>query len=219
MIAPTRSRRSNAGPAQHRLAWLSRSSRAYVVTAPSSPLLADAMPHADWSDAYAVDIPADASRRDPQEWADAVFHAPPLWIQFLFGVRELLVRAMDIERADEHVFDTVARADEEAVLGVDQTHLGFRASVLVERHRVVVTTVVRFHNRRGAAYFALVRRVHPLIVRSMLARAARALASPTTTAPESCAGASTDQPNPGGFGVPAGASPCPPFSGAQSQEN
>ena len=158
---------------------LTRSPRPYLVPTPPSPLLADALPNYDWSDAYAVQIPASASRRDPQEWADAVFHAPPFWIRVLFVVREPLVRAVGIERADEHVFDTVAGAADEVLLGTDQGHLGFRVSVLVELDRVVVTTLVKFHNRRGAAYFALVRRVHPLVVRSMLARAARALVSQT----------------------------------------
>ncbi len=147
------------------------------VRVPNTPLLAHALPNADWSDAFAVPIPTEAPRRDPQEWADAVFHAPPAWIKVLFGVRELLVRVVGIERAGEHVFDTVSRTPDEVLLGVEQSHLGFRASVLVERDRVVVTTIVKFHNRRGAAYFALVRIVHPLILRSMLARAARSMAA------------------------------------------
>jgi hypothetical protein len=36
---------------------------------------------------------------------------------------------------------------------------------------VVVSTVVQLHNARGRAYFALVRLVHPLVVRAMLDRA------------------------------------------------
>ena len=212
-------RRQVAEHARHPLARLSRSPRAYGVPPLNSPLLADALPDADWSDAYAVGIPVEASRRDPQEWADAVFHAPPLWVQLLFGVRELLVRAVGVERGGEHVFDTVSRTDNEVLLGVDQSHLGFRASVLVEWDRVVVTTVVKFHNRRGAAYFAVVRTVHPLVVRSMLARAALALADPASRPSDSRAGASTHQPNSGGSGVTAGASQGAPSNGAGLQEN
>ncbi len=202
----------------HPFARLQRSPRAYGVPPPRSILLADALPDADWSDAYAVAIPAETPRRDPQEWADAVFHEPPLWIQILFGVRELLVRAVGIERGGEHVFETVSRSDDEVVLGVDQSHLGFRAAVLVERDRVVVTTVVKFHNRRGAAYSAVVRTVHPLIVRSMLARAALALADPARNASVGRAGASTHQTNPGGFGA-ADASQGAPSGGARTPEN
>ena len=68
-------------------------------------------------------------------------------------------------------------APDEVLLGADQSHLGFRASVLVERDRVVLSTVVELHNRRGRAYFALVRRLHPLVVRGMLARAAKKMAA------------------------------------------
>ncbi len=212
-------RRLVAEHAQHPFARLSRSPRAYGVPPLNSPLLADALPGADWSDAYAVGIPVEAPPRDPQEWADAVFHAPPTWIQLLFGVRELLVRAVGIERGGAHVFDTVSRRDDEVLLGVDQSHLGFRASVVVERDRVVVTTVVKFHNRRGAAYFAVVRTVHPLVVRSMLARAALALAGPASRPSGGRAGAGTCQPRSGGSGVTAGASQGAPSDGARIQEN
>jgi len=219
MITQTRSRQSGDEHAQHPFASLSRTPRAYLVAPPPSSPLGDALPHVDWSDAYAIGIPAGASRRDPEEWADAVFHAPPVWIQVLFGVRELLVRAVGIERGGAHVFDIVSRTADEVVLGVDQSHLGFRACVLVERHRVVVTTVVQFHNRRGVAYFALVRRVHTLIVRSMLARAARALADPAMKAADSCAGANTYQPHPDSSCTSADLPQRAPSNGAQPQEN
>jgi hypothetical protein len=35
------------------------------------------------------------------------------------------------------------------------------------------------HNRRGRLYSALVRRVHPVVVRTMLARAARTMTAST----------------------------------------
>ena len=178
MITRNQLQRSGAQQLQHRLVRRLPSPRPDLVSVPCSPLLAHALPFTDWSDAYAVPVPKEAPRHDAQEWADAVFHAPPLWIQVLFGVRELFVRAVGIERAGNHVFDTVSRTAGEVLLGVDQSHLAFRISVLVERDRVVVTTLVNVRNRRGAAYFTLVRKAHPLVVRSMLARAAHAMASP-----------------------------------------
>ncbi len=178
MTTQAQSRRSGVKHLQHRFVRRARSPRPCLVSLPRSPLLAHALPQTDWSDAYAVQVPRDAPRRNPQEWADAIFHAPPLWIKVLFGVRELLVRAVGIEQGGEHAFDTVSRTADEVLLGVDQRHLSFRASVLIERDRVVLTTLVQLRNRRGAAYFALVRRVHPIIVRSVLARAGRVMAGP-----------------------------------------
>ena len=162
----------------HRVVRPARSGRVYVTELPGTGLLEHALPFVDWSDAYAVDIPGNQRRRDPQEWADAVFRAPSPWVvRALFGARELLVRTVGIERGDRHVFDTVARTECEVLVGVDQGHLGFRSSVLVEVDRVVLSTVVELRNRRGRAYFGLVRRIHPMVVRRMLARAARTMAA------------------------------------------
>ena len=149
-----------------------------TVAVPPSPLLARALPSIDWSDAYAVSL-ADRPNGYPQEWADAIFRSPPLWVGLLFGVREVLVRTIGIERGGSHVFDTVSWRPDEVLLGIDQGHLSFRASVLLEPHRVVLTTVVKVHNRRGRLYSALVRRVHPVVVRTMLARAARTMTAST----------------------------------------
>jgi hypothetical protein len=62
------------------------------------------------------------------------------------------------------------------LLGTDDDHLDFRASVLVEAETVTLTTIVRIHNRRGRLYMALVWPMHPLVVKSMLYRALRRLA-------------------------------------------
>lgn len=146
----------------------------YAVRPPATPLLAHALGRVDWSDAYAVAVPTAERRRDPQEWADAIFRAPrSTAARLLFGARELLVRVVGIERGGPHVFDTVARTRNEVLLGTDQRHLAFRASVLVEQDRVVLSTVVELRNRRGRAYFALVRWLHPFVVRAALGRAAR----------------------------------------------
>ncbi len=155
-----------------------RSARVYATDLPSTRLLAHPLGSVDWSDAYAVGLARSQPRRDPQEWADAIFRGPPpLATRALFGAREVLVRAVGIERGSSRVFRTLSRTEHEVLLGADQAHLGFRASVLVEPNRVVLSTVVELHNRRGRAYFALVRRVHPLVVRGMLARAARTMAA------------------------------------------
>lgn len=153
----------------------SRSVRPRAVPVPRTPLLAHALPRIDWSDAYAVPVASGARRAHAQEWADAAFHSPPPWVRVLFGVRELAVGVLGIQRGGDHAFDTVAWRGDEVLLGIDQNHLAYRASVLVEPERVVLTTVVELRNRRGAAYFAVVRRLHPFVVRTMLARAARTL--------------------------------------------
>lgn len=161
--------------------WLDVS-RARPTTPPRTPLIADALPRVDWTDAQAV-AALPGTPRDPQAWADAVFRDPPRWVLAALGLRELLVGLVGIDRGGAGAFDTLARTENEVLLGADSNHLDFRASVRREPDRVVLTTVVQLHNRRGRAYSALVRPVHPIVVRAMLNRAARRLSGSTRRNP------------------------------------
>lgn len=69
---------------------------------------------------------------------------------------------------------------QEVILGEDDKHLDFRASVLYREPRgpachasVVVSTVVRCHNLFGRAYIMLVAPFHRRVVASFLRRASR----------------------------------------------
>jgi hypothetical protein len=152
------------------------STRAREVEVSTDGLLAGALPRVDWSDAYGVSDVAGLPD-DPQVWADAVFRHPPAWVGALLGLREALVGLVGIERAGSSAFDTIARTPDEVLLGTDQRHLDFRASVRREPDRVVVTKIVQVHNRRGRAYSMLVRRLHPAVVRTMVTQARERLAT------------------------------------------
>jgi hypothetical protein len=151
--------------------------RAAPTSVPDTPLLPTALPRVDWADAYAVPARPGAPT-DPQVWAEAVFLDPPPWVLALLGLRQLLVGFAGIDRAGANTFATVARTGDEVLLGPDERHLDFRVSVRREPTRIVVTTVVCLNNTRGRVYSALVRLVHPTIVRAMLARAAHRLSRP-----------------------------------------
>ena len=75
----------------------------------------------------------------------------------LLAVRQATVGLVGIDRGRPDTFATRTRTDDEVLLGTDERHLSFRASVLTETDRVVLSTVVQVHNRRGRAYSALVR--------------------------------------------------------------
>jgi hypothetical protein len=76
-------------------------------------------------------------------------------------------------------FPLQSRSEHELVVGEDDRHLDFRASVLVRRRddgggdELVATTVVRCHNALGRTYLAMISPFHSLIVRSGLRRAAQ----------------------------------------------
>jgi hypothetical protein len=154
--------------------------RSTAIAAPRTPLISGALPRVDWTDAHAVRV-LRGMPTDPQVWADAVFRDPPRWVLAALGLRELLVGLVGIDRSGASAFDTLARTEEEVLLGTDSDHLDFRASVRREPDRVVLTTVVQLHNRRGRVYSALVRPVHPIVVRAMLNRAARRLSGSSET--------------------------------------
>jgi hypothetical protein len=156
--------------------------RARPVPVPRTPLLATALPRVDFADAHAV-VARPGMPADPQVWADAVFRDPPAWVVAALGLREALVGIVGIARGGASSFDTVARTADEVLLGTDERHLDFRASVLREPDRVVLSTVVHLHGARGRAYFTLVRLVHPVIVRAMLTRAAHRLSRKSNPAP------------------------------------
>lgn len=146
--------------------------RVGAVAVPPDGLLSGALDRVDAADAYAVAVPAGMSQ-DPQWWADRLFRDPPVPVVALMAVREALVGLVGIARGTGDEFATLARTDDEVLLGADAGHLDFRAVVRREPGRVVLGTVVALRNRRGRLYWSAVRRVHPYVVRAMLARAAR----------------------------------------------
>ncbi|MGP3952653.1 DUF2867 domain-containing protein [Streptomyces sp. 7N604] len=81
-------------------------------------------------------------------------------------------------------FPVVGREGGEVLLGEDAGHLDFRASILVDDGRVTLSTVVRIHNWRGRLYWAVVKRVHPCMARTMLRRTHRRLALAAPSAGE-----------------------------------
>lgn len=152
----------------------SAADRPHRVAPPTDGLLADALPVVDWSHAVAVRC-APTAPREPQVWADAIFGRPPLWVGAAMLLREALVGVVGIERAHGNAFTPLATTDTEVLLGIDQSHLDFRASVRRTDDGVVLTTVVHLHNRRGRIYSVLVHAIHPSVVRASLGRAARSL--------------------------------------------
>jgi Protein of unknown function (DUF2867) len=156
--------------------------RALPVEVPETALLAGALPRVDAADAFAITA-APGTSTDPRQWADAVFHSPPGLVVALMALRQALVGFAGIERGDRSTFATVRHTDDEVLVGTDAGHLDFRASVLREERRVVLSTVVRLRNRRGRLYWSVVRHVHPVVVRAMLGRAAQRLSTAATALP------------------------------------
>lgn len=150
------------------------------VPIPADSLLPAQLPRVDYSDAYAVLLPPDAST-DPRYWARRLFTSRPGRGRTVLRARDRLMGLFGLKSSDHAnttMFPELIRTDREVVLGMDDRHLDFRAGVHVEPTadgvRLTVGTVVMFHNLFGKLYFLPVRPAHKVIVRSMLRDAGHA---------------------------------------------
>jgi Protein of unknown function (DUF2867) len=168
------------------------------VAVPRGSLAAGAFSVTSFADAYAIELPiGDAPDVDALTWLMAT--SAPRWAEYLMWVRDRIVSPIGLRRAPPRVpsptrssnlqpgdmvgmFRVFARSDDEILLGADDRHLDFRASMLVQRDAsrssAVLTTVVHFNNSLGRAYFLVVRPFHRLIVTSLLRNVAHRLSVP-----------------------------------------
>lgn len=158
---------------------------------PAESRIAALFPGADLADAFAVPLPAGASGRPIEDLAEAVLGNPPVWLRSLLAVRDgvmvrfgvkttamLRARAVGSGAARVNFFPILSQTADEIILGEDDRHLDFRASILVRDRsgggqELVMTTVVHCHNRLGRAYLRAILPFHRLVVTSSLRRAVR----------------------------------------------
>lgn len=156
--------------------------------APIDSALAPQYPGADLVDAFATLLPARATN-DMDQLARAVLAQPAWWMKALMASRDAAVaplgvktsRAIARERqASDRIgfFPVQARTSRELIVGEDDRHLDFRASILLQdgpdgARTLTMITVVHCHNRLGRWYLAVIAPFHGMIVRANIARAAR----------------------------------------------
>jgi hypothetical protein len=114
----------------------------------------------------------------------------PQWIIVLMKIRNSVVKIFGLRAGNnENVkeaeyypigskagyFTVTERNANEIVMGENDRHLYFRASVLIDREQsfIYLTTIVRFHNVWGRIYFLPVKPFHRLIVQSLLKKQLR----------------------------------------------
>jgi Protein of unknown function (DUF2867) len=155
---------------------------------PSTSLAVRSLPHNDFADAFKCQLPANQSQ-NIDSVTRAIFLTMPQWITKLLELRNTIVRPLGLKTSidavpssgqDElkpgtavGVFEVLDRGlDEEIMLGEDDKHLDYRVSIRLEREEekcwVIVSTVVKFNNWLGRAYFVPVRPVHKIIVPAMM---------------------------------------------------
>jgi hypothetical protein len=146
----------------------------------------------DFADAY--QLVTDEPAVNAAAAAHRVFSHTPGWIAGLLALRNRIGAVIGLKGTEETVFEAaqpaekrrrigffpvVSEAADRVVMGFDDWHLDFRVVVDVlalgaDRQQVTATTLVRTHNWMGRAYLALIMPFHRMIVRTMLAQAAKA---------------------------------------------
>jgi hypothetical protein len=137
----------------------------------SARLAAGTLDRVDLMDAWQGTRPPGASA-DPAAWRAVMFGRPPGWVGTLMRLRNHIPGLEPL--AAREVFAPLAARADEVLFGADTRHFDLRISLFVDEKSVVCSTLARPRTRRGRAYLAVVGRVHPLVVRTMLSRALRA---------------------------------------------
>ena len=162
-----------------------RDERVRSVPLPTTSALAASYRGADLADAYAIALPEDCTS-DIAALAKAARATQAPWVNALLGLRDAIMAPFGVKTSRQlgrrgagrvGIFPVWSTSVDEIILGEDDTHLDFRASVLRRPAKtgseLVVTTVVHCHNMLGRTYLAMITPFHILVVRSGVSRAAR----------------------------------------------
>jgi hypothetical protein len=120
---------------------------------------------------------------DSLQKVTADIFALPAWVQGLLRMRDLIVKPFGLKTGKEvnndkeksvegYFFPVLELLDNEVVMGENDAHLNFRASVLINRSAalIFITTVVHYNNFWGRLYFFPVRPFHGIIVKACMKR-------------------------------------------------
>lgn len=162
-----------------------------AVAPPAESALFASFAGASLVDAYKIDLPPGVTR-DVRALANEVLGRPTPWFRMLLAIRDNVMAAMGVKTSAEiaagmpddgdriDFFPVVSCSSNEIVVGENDRHLNFRASVLILQRddgadALVATTVVHCNNALGRIYLTGILPFHRLVVRSNLIRAAARL--------------------------------------------
>ncbi len=156
------------------------------VVTPAELISAAGLPSVDFTDTFALRLPAGSSR-DVEDWHRALITAgTPAWVAALMAVRNRVAQGLGLDTAggssDTSPFTLLGRVGNSLVVGADDKHLDFRGVLRVVGDDLQCATVVHEHNATGKAYFTVVKPFHRRIVPALLRRARRS-AQMTPAAP------------------------------------
>ena len=129
------------------------------------------------------------------QWIQACVECLPFWVIGLLLIRDKIVsfaglktaegmierkellKNLDIKKIEAmNIFDRVNHSKDECIFELNDTHLDFKVSQLIQINHgvthVTLTTGVTFNNRFGSLYFSLIKPFHKLIIKVIMKKAA-----------------------------------------------
>jgi len=121
-----------------------------------------------------------------QEVTLLIFDQLPTFIKFLFKLRNFLVKFIGLKSSpipdstpfavgnNLGIFKIYGIYENEVLLGANDSHLNFRATVFnsqEKEYNIKVTTLVEFNSRKGRFYMFLIGPFHKLVVRVLINQA------------------------------------------------
>lgn len=145
----------------------------------------------DYFDAFRCEITTE-KEICPADVLVAMFTDFPQWVDALMRFRDCLVKPFGLQGGKgpgatalhkaitDFSVTHPGMAENEAVLTLNDKHLQFYVSVIVQpmngsTKEVTITTFVQFHNNLGRAYFFVIRPFHAIIVPATLRRILRGM--------------------------------------------
>ncbi|MCD8184568.1 MAG: DUF2867 domain-containing protein [Bacteroides sp.] len=132
----------------------------------------------DYQDTFCVE--AEGNQLSPKEIISKIFGHNPAWLQALYKVRTCLVKPFGIETKPLDTENLIIEdTEQEAIMQKDDKHLLFYVDVFIEpisddRQRIEITTLVKYHNWIGKAYFFCIKPFHRIIVPVVLKKVLKA---------------------------------------------
>lgn len=148
----------------------------------SAPLPHEALPGADWADAWQADV--EQPFATARAAAEAIIENFPAWTGAMMAQRQILVAPFGLKGRPGSgdrigIFPVVSESREQFVAGFNDRHLDFRIVVELAQpvgkseQSVTLTTVIRRHNLLGRVYLAAVMPFHRAIISTALRRIGR----------------------------------------------
>lgn len=149
---------------------------------PDTVGIQDALSHLDFHDSFATTNKVNSLNNIVL----CIFGEAPKWVGRLFRLRNFIVQFIGLKtdfRPQEpefivggHIgfFEIFSISPTEVIIGADDSHLNFRASIFdsgSDDFNIQVSTLVQYNNRLGRLYMFVIKPFHRMVVKAMIKQA------------------------------------------------